>query len=185
MFKTAVDTEETVKDLETREAESAGFRELYLETYPAVYKYVFRRLRTDVDDVVEDTFVTAWRRRSSTPSNPDEHLLWLYGIARRLIANRVRLHSRRGRFVREMEPISHTASSTEDAAVASVMVHAALGRMKHNDREILLLVEWDGLSVDQSARVLGINSTTATKRLAAARQQFKQLCGDQRTSSSD
>lgn len=166
---------------EGRDVESLRFREMYIATFPSVFKYVFRRLKEDVDDVVEETYITAWRRRKDIPEDSDECQLWLFGIARRLMANRFRLRSHRSRFVRQMEPLTSNETNTEGAALASVLVHSALGKMRRRDREILLLVEWDGLTVDQSARVLAISPTAATKRLAVAREQFKTLCGNVET----
>jgi RNA polymerase sigma-70 factor (ECF subfamily) len=159
------------------DAESSQFREIYDTTYRSVHKYVTRRISDEVDDLVEDTYITAWRRRESIPIEAEERLLWIYGIARRLIANRLRLRSRRSRFVREFGPLNHEAPSTESAAVASVIVHSALGKMRQRDREILLLVEWEGLTLHQAAQVLGVAPTTATKRLATARERFKAFCG--------
>jgi DNA-directed RNA polymerase specialized sigma24 family protein len=39
-------------------------------------------------------------------------------------------------------------------------------------REALMLVEWDGLSVAEAAVVLGVPGTTVTKRLHSAREVF-------------
>jgi DNA-directed RNA polymerase specialized sigma24 family protein len=39
-------------------------------------------------------------------------------------------------------------------------------------REALMLVEWDGLSIAEAAAVLGIPETTLTKRLHSAREVF-------------
>ncbi|MGH2850173.1 MAG: RNA polymerase sigma factor, partial [Solirubrobacteraceae bacterium] len=59
--------------------------ELLFETYHAqIAAYVGRRApREAVEDVVEETFLVAWRALERVP---DEPLPWLYGVARRVLA---------------------------------------------------------------------------------------------------
>lgn len=163
-----------------RDRTDTDFTALYLATAPFVTRYVIRRLRGDVEDVVEDVFVTAWNKRSEMPTDRDDQLIWLYAIARRTIANTVRLRRRRERFNRSLEPLVNDDRS--DAALSVTIVHAALAKMNDKERDLLLMVEWDGLTVAQAARVAEITESAAGKRLATARENFRKLC-DQRMSS--
>ncbi|RSN01156.1 RNA polymerase subunit sigma-24 [Nonomuraea sp. WAC 01424] len=72
------------------------FEELYTEHYAAVSGYVRRRTDDphDTADVIAETFTTAWRRRGCWPAG-DRARLWLYGVARRTLANHRRGESRR------------------------------------------------------------------------------------------
>lgn len=159
----------------------SAFREFYFRTVPFVQRYVIRRLQGDVDDVVESVFVTAWQRADKIPPVHDDQLVWLYAIARRKIANLVRLRRRRDRF--NINEDYHGgidyADSDGGAAEAVAIVHTALARMSPSKREILLLIEWDGLSVEQAARILDITPSAAGKRLWAARSTFRKLCEGQ------
>ena len=58
--------------------------------------------------------------------------------------------------------------SPEDATV-----HAALARLSDRDREVLLLVEWEGLRPAELATVLGCREVTARGRLYRARSRFR------------
>jgi hypothetical protein len=60
------------------------------------------------------------------------------------------------------------ATTTEDATV-----HAALARLSDRDREVLLLVEWEGLRPAELATVLGCREVTARGRLHRARRRFR------------
>ena len=61
---------------QTREAH---FRGLYAEHYDAVSRFVRRRgSPSDVDDIVAETFLVAWRRLEDVPTGPGEALPWLY-----------------------------------------------------------------------------------------------------------
>ena len=162
----------------------ADFRAFYGRCEPAVRRYVVRRVRGEADDVVESVFVTAWEKDAMRPVDHDEELVWLYAIARRKIANLVRLKRRRDRFATTQDVASAAdAATVADSDVAEI-VRSALGRLSASKREILLLVEWDGLSVDQAARILDISPSAAGKRLWAARSAFRTLCEGRLDSSS-
>ncbi|MDN5772092.1 MAG: hypothetical protein L0I76_27150 [Pseudonocardia sp.] len=63
------------------------FDDLYRRHHLVVLRYVRRRLATaDVEDVVGEVFTIAWRRRNDVPAG-NAQLLWLYGTARRVLAN--------------------------------------------------------------------------------------------------
>lgn len=137
---------------------------------PAVDRYVRRRVREDVDDLVEEVFLTAWRKRDDLPQSVEDQLVWLYATARRVIANKLRWRARLDRFNAASIPL--TSGSNAQNGSVNESVHAALARMRPADREVLLLVEWDGLSVDATASVLGISPSATNKRLQAARESF-------------
>jgi RNA polymerase sigma-70 factor, ECF subfamily len=69
------------------------FERVFTDCYEPVVRYVARRVAADaVQDVVSDTFLVAWRRRSERRGEP---LPWLLGIARRVAATHRRGHARR------------------------------------------------------------------------------------------
>lgn len=71
-----------------RTDEREEFSALYREHYGAVLRYC--RRRTDEEtarDAAAETFLVAWRRREVVPQDP---LPWLYGVARRVLANAAR-----------------------------------------------------------------------------------------------
>jgi DNA-directed RNA polymerase specialized sigma24 family protein len=75
------------------------FDDVYRSTGSAVLGYALRRAasREDALDVVAETFATAWRRRADMPADPAEIRPWLFGIARRCLANTARSTHRAGR----------------------------------------------------------------------------------------
>src|SRR5262245_19625673 len=62
------------------------FRAAYQRHAPAVWRYLARRLGDDdlAEDLTSEVFVVAWRRRHDAPA---DSLPWLYGVARRVLAN--------------------------------------------------------------------------------------------------
>ena len=64
------------------------FEAVYAAYHGPVLGYVLRRTGNpdDAADVLADTFLTAWRRLEDLPPEPAARL-WLYGVARRVLAN--------------------------------------------------------------------------------------------------
>src|ERR1700689_3282677 len=73
------------------------FRELFESHHADVAAYVSRRAPASLaEDVVEETFLVAWRSLERVPGDP---LPWLYGVARRTLANQLRGLRRRHRLI--------------------------------------------------------------------------------------
>jgi RNA polymerase sigma factor (sigma-70 family) len=160
-----------------RELAQVHFGGLYREHGRAILAYALRRAGDpeDAADVVAETFLIAWRRLGDVPTG-DRARLWLYGVARRVLANRHRAEQRRTRLGERLaeslrtELASHPAPSGEAAEVLR-----AMGELGEEDRELLLLVSWEELSPAETARVLGISSLAARSRLHRARRRLRTL----------
>ena len=146
------------------------FDEFFQSTYERIFKYVNRRIAWDAEDVVNDIYVIAWKRKASMPVLPDEQILWLYAIGRRVIANKIRWKSRLDSFNRLHKPLLHATDGGAEESDSLIM--DILVQLPANLREPLLLVEWEGLSVRDAAKLLKISESAMTKRLHAARELF-------------
>jgi RNA polymerase sigma-70 factor (ECF subfamily) len=147
-----------------------NFPALYERTNKQISQYVFRRISFDVEDVVDDIYTIAWRKREDIPNDHEEALLWLYAIGRKVIANKVRWKSRLDRFNKLNNPL--VAAESRNGSPRDNWVQEALISMPVIQREALMLVEWDGLCIAEAAEVLGVPGTTVTKRLHSAREVF-------------
>jgi RNA polymerase sigma-70 factor (ECF subfamily) len=145
------------------------FELLYARHAPAVKAYVLRRSdASSADDVVAEVFVVCWRRFHELP--PDA-LPWLLGVARRVLSTQRRSERRRAALE---DRLAGTALETVEAAASGVdcALAAALARLSDADRELLLLIAWDGLLPTQAAAVLGVKPATARVRLMRARRRL-------------
>ena len=158
------------------------FNQIYVRTKPAVTKYVSRRILGDSSDTVNEIFLTAWRRREDMPQDEEEQLMWLYAIGRRTIANTLRWRARLDRFNRSTNALAET-SNVNNSSETTVVVHDCLSKLKKNDREILILVEWDECNVQEAAKILGITEAATTKRLKHARDSFISIYNSQSAAS--
>src|SRR5918999_4039903 len=79
------------------------FERCFERNYRDVARYCARRAATpeDAEDAATEVFATAWRRRRDLPSEPDDRL-WLFGIARRVLANAERADRRRSQLKRRV-----------------------------------------------------------------------------------
>src|SRR4051812_10395497 len=129
--------------------EAARFEAIFRAHHRAVLGYALRRADpARAQDVVADAFLVCWRRLDDVPADP---LPWLYGVARRCLANRRRGAARRRALeVRVAEP-----AYAGDGFAERLDIHAAFRRLSERDREALALVAWEGLDHAAAARALG------------------------------
>jgi RNA polymerase sigma factor (sigma-70 family) len=148
------------------------FEVLFRENYGRVRGYALRRTTRDAaQDVVADTFLVAWRRFDDVPRDA---LPWLFGAARRVLANRRRSVERGAALERRVATAApHPRSSDPAESVADAEVlRIALGRLSDRDREALMLVAWDGLSGARAARAAGCTRAAFAVRLHRARARL-------------
>ena len=157
---------------EGHESRVERFRALYDVAYPRVMAYALRRARTREDalDVVAETMLAVWRRLDEIPTDR-RRLPWVYGVARRVLANHYRTAARRERLAVRAAHEPGSADPDFDA------VHEALDALRPDDREILTLAAWDDLDNDEIAVALGITPATAAVRLHRARARLARELG--------
>jgi RNA polymerase sigma factor (sigma-70 family) len=159
-----------------RSREETLFASLYHRHYRAIRDFCRRRVPRDVvDDVVAETFLTAWRRIDDVPRG-DQGLLWLYGVAYRVIGNHWRSAARRRRLEDRLRVIDGGAASASDDAVVAAdqgrLVRDAAARLNEKDADVLRLAAWEQLSTADIAAVLGIAPNAVKQRLHRAKQHL-------------
>ena len=148
------------------------FERLYAAHHAHVLGYVLRRAHPDdAADVVAETFLVAWRRLDDAPAG--EMHLWLYGVARRVLANHRRGERRRtylaDRLRREwaaQNPIPRSPESDPRLA-------GAFQSLPDADRELLALEAWEQLDPGEIAAVLGCSRNAVRIRLHRARRRLR------------
>jgi RNA polymerase sigma-70 factor (ECF subfamily) len=157
-------------------ADELRFAQLYERYQRPIWDFLVRRIPRDtVDDAVADTFLTAWRCLDEVPGG-DAALLWMYGVAHRVVGHQRRSLSRRGRLHERLRTVEyHPALAADDAIVDDVesrRILVALSRLGQTDADVLRLVTWEELPVTSAAAVLGIEPDTARQRLHRARRNL-------------
>jgi RNA polymerase sigma-70 factor (ECF subfamily) len=155
------------------------FRTVADEATPAIGAYIKRRIYplsySDVDDLVEEVLIIAWRRLDDIPNGAE--VPWLIGVARNVLRNAHRKF-RRGEVAISRVAPPHHDSSAEDHVIADDAVRSALESLSDDDRDIVLLHAWDGRSADEIGLILGITTNAAAVRLSRAQERFRKNFAD-------
>ncbi|SDL87225.1 RNA polymerase sigma factor [Nonomuraea jiangxiensis] len=156
------------------------FEAVYTETYERILGYAVRRCDSpdDAADVVAETFAIAWQRVDTLPAG-DEARLWLYGVARNVLANHHRGQARhRHRNATLDTDVADLYGFTPEGSVELGAIAREFRALPEDDRELISLVAWEGLDHGQIAKVLGCSRNAVRIRLHRARKRFsKALAG--------
>ena len=156
-------------------AAEPAFRELFAAAYDDLLVFVERRIPLAVaDDVVAETFLTAWRRFDDVPEPLDEARAWLFTVAHNILRNRLRSEQRRHSLaLRILREPDGSGSSEADSVAARVDLTRAWQQLTPADQEVLTLTVFEGLTGAQAAQVLGIARPAFSLRLLRARRRLR------------
>jgi RNA polymerase sigma-70 factor (ECF subfamily) len=151
------------------------FENLFTCHHDPVLRYVVRRLdvREDAADLVAETFLIAWRRLDDVPEK--QALPWLYGVARRVLANHRRGEQRRHGLADKLREDLRAMPTVSEPSFELQYAAEAFQQLSDADRELLSLVAWEGLDTAQLAAALGCSRGTAAVRLHRARRRLERL----------
>lgn len=148
------------------------FQELWDQNHARILAYCLRRVpSTDAEDACAEVFMVAWRRIDKVPRPPDT-TRYLYGIARRVVANQGRSRLRRSRLNKKLagtttpvsvDPGLMVIQNADDAAVAT-----AVRNLKPTDREIVMLYAWEDLTRAEIAEIMGMSRDAIDQRIHRA-----------------
>jgi len=146
---------------------------LYERHAPAVFRYLARRAGPPAaEDLLSEVFIAALSASSRVVAHDSgSGLPWLYGIA----LNVLRVHFRQQRptpgVTRDFGMDWEAVDSRLDAWAERGRLRTALAVLSDPDRELLLLVGWEGLSQAEAATALGISHGAVRVRLHRARKR--------------
>jgi RNA polymerase sigma-70 factor (ECF subfamily) len=157
-----------------------------------IFNYLLRRLgsRDDAEDLAQETFARVYRARHRyRPAQP--FTAWLYTIAGNLARNRIRWRTRHPETsldseAQERRPPDEKVNSVnrnrDDSPVESLerkeraaAVRAAVERLPEALREVVVLCEWEDLSVTEAAGVLRLTPKAVETKLYRARKQLREV----------
>jgi RNA polymerase sigma-70 factor (ECF subfamily) len=166
-----------------RELAEVRFSNLYRHQARELLGYALRRTADpdDAADVVAETFLIAWRRLGDVPSG-DEARLWLYGTARRVLANRDRGARRRDRLTERLRDELRRQLPAHQGREGGGAILEALAELREADRELLMLIGWEELTPTEAAQALGISPLAARTRLHRARRRLRARLAEQPSS---
>jgi len=141
-------------------------------------RYFERRVRDleDAADLLAETMLQAWRRRDVLPAEDERRRMWLFTIAAHVLANQRRAVRRRSALAEQLR--SHLQQESASDPAEATAVRDAVLRLHAAQRELVMLIHWDGFTIVEAAELLGLNPSTARSRYAAARERLSEALTD-------
>ena len=171
-------------DVELAARARAGERGAMAEIYRRHRRAIGRSLlllvhdAASVDDLVQDTFVTAFDRIDRYHGEC-RLSSWLHGIALNVARNhRARRRRRQGLLERFMKPWSRPVSPTPEHDLqdreALAQLYTVLDELPDDQREAFILRVIDGVSLEEASRILGASVATISYRTRRAETIVRQ-----------
>ncbi|MET0341268.1 MAG: sigma-70 family RNA polymerase sigma factor [Polyangiales bacterium] len=152
------------------------FSELYEQYFDFVWRSA-RRLgvpEASLDDVVQDVFVTVYRRLSAFEGR-SQIKTWIFGILRHTVRDLRRTQRRKPTEALEHDPVAPHEGGPQEAVAreqASRLLHAVLLELNDELREVFVLSELEQMSAPEVSAALSVNVNTVYSRLRTARKEF-------------
>lgn len=159
------------------------FTGIYRALHPRVLAYARRRVDYEsAQQATDEAFLITWRKRDVVPKNAV--LPWILTTTRHILSDRYRRDRRYDQLTIELDRAHRDLAEnrTDHQALERAAVLSALGQLSRQNREILFMTVWDGLSQKDAAAVLGCSVPTFAVRLHRARRKLTSALEDQEVS---
>ncbi len=140
---------------------------------PGLLRYFCRRVdsREDAADCLSETMLVLWRKRGDSPEDEEQFRSWAYSIAARMLANHRRAGLRRTALQERCGALLIGHAQVHETADNDTV--SALHALKSKDRELVMLIVWDGFGVAEAGSLIGLSATAARSRYSRARKTLQ------------
>jgi RNA polymerase sigma-70 factor (ECF subfamily) len=154
----------------TGDGDRGAFEVLYRRYSRPVFGLALRRLgdRGRAEDAVQETFASIWRAARSYRPERGPGAPWLYAVARNAIIDRSRARYEPPAEAPDEASPELGPPERVEAGWTAWRVHRALEELSPNERSVIELAYWSGLSQSEVAEYLGIPLGTVKTRTRAA-----------------
>jgi RNA polymerase sigma-70 factor (ECF subfamily) len=165
------------------EADEAALGALYDRWNRSVFSLVSQVLKDpdEAEDIVEETFWQAWRKAASYEQSRGAVSTWLLTIARRKALDRLRSRARQREESLDQNPgfVSLTSSEPDPSQLAEgaerrAGLTAALNDLPAEQRRVLELGYFSGMSQSEIAQAIGEPLGTVKTRMRLAMQKLRE-----------
>ena len=160
------------------ERDRGALNELYRRHAPWLAVRLSRRCADPavVDEVLQDTFVAAWKGAARFTGD-GQVAAWLWGIAIRRLVDAFRRRPPDSYPLDDHSAARHVVESAEDLVLVGVEhgdLAGALGRLSPELRSVVQATVLDGLTTREAGRLLGIPAGTVKTRMMRARRVLRE-----------
>src|SRR6185437_2513194 len=148
----------------------SAFELLYQRYARPVFGLALRRLgdRGRAEDAVQETFASIWRAARSYRPERGPGATWLYAVARNAITDRGRARYEAPAEIPDSPSPDAGPAERAESGWTAWRVHRALEELNTNERSVIELAYWSGLSQSEIAEFLNIPLDTVKTRTRAA-----------------
>ena len=163
--------------LRTGDGDRGAFEVLYQRYARPVFGLALRRLgdRGLAEDAVQETFASIWRAARSYKPERGPGAPWLYAVARNAIIDRSRARNEPAAEAPDEPSPDAGPPEQAEASWTAWRIHRALEELTANERTVIELAYWSGLSQSEIAQYLGIPLGTVKTRTRAALARLADL----------
>jgi RNA polymerase sigma-70 factor (ECF subfamily) len=161
----------------TADGDRNAFEALYRRYSRPVFGLALRRLgdRGRAEDAVQETFASVWRAARSYRPERGPGAPWLYAVARNAIVDRSRVRSEPPAEPPDVPSSEAGPPEQAETAWTAWRVHRSLEELSENERTVIELAYWSGLSQSEIAEYLGIPLGTVKTRTRAALARLAEM----------
>ena len=154
----------------TADGDRGAFDVLYRRYSRPVFGLALRRLgdRGRAEDAVQETFASIWRAARSYRPERGPGAPWLYAVARNAITDRGRARAEPPMEAPDTPSSEAGPAERAESSWTAWRVHRALEELNENERKVIELAYWSGLSQSEVAEFLNIPLGTVKTRTRAA-----------------
>lgn len=159
------------------EGDRPAFELLYRRYARAVLGLALRRLgdRGRAEEAVQETFASVWRSASSYRPERGPGAPWLYAVARHAIVDRFRVRADIPADIPEAATDEPGPAELAESSFVSWRIHRALEELPENERTVLELAYWGGLSQSEVAEYLNVPLGTVKTRTRTGLRRLADL----------
>ncbi len=162
-----------------RSGDRESFRTLYENNIDAVARFLATRVpRSDVDDLVAEVFLRAWKSRATYESRGYRYLSWLLRIATNLVISNAR------RPIRETAGLDGHDRLNDDPAdrvvdqLTGTSMRTMLETLPERQRTVLELRFIDDLSSSEVGEIMGLSAEAVRQLTVRALRQIRSQLND-------
>lgn len=148
---------------------------LLRELMPELLRYFGRRVATpeEAADCLGDTLVVLWRRRESLPVDHESARQYAYGVAANVLRQSHRGRARQLVLSEKVRALYVSPKVFDGDSAVDAELWEALRELREIDRELILLVAWEGFGVAEAGSILGLSDQASRARYSRARKRLR------------
>ncbi len=136
-----------------------AFSTLYDRSVERIYRHIYYRVsnQADAEDITQETFTRAWKVIDKYRISGASFATWLIAIANNLVTDHFRRHQKSIKIKEELikEPVQETDPEKQsEVYFNSTLVKEAVGKLKGDKQQVILMHFIDGFTYEEIARAL-------------------------------